>query len=220
MIGLACRFYQSSSAEMSGAAPPPQNEQKPSYRSPYGAARVYRCWVTRNYREAYGMFAINPILLNHENPRRGETFVTRKITRAVAWIEGGLQDDLYLGNLDFVRDWGNSREFVEAMWLRLQDDEPRDYVVATATAYSVREFVQFAFDHAELDWERHVRFDNGCLRPNGVDALIRDAFLARRTLGWVPVVQTPELARIMVDADILTLKTEVAPWMHRTWAHG
>lgn len=221
MIGLQCRFYQASSSEMFGAAPPPQNEHTPFYpRSPYGAAKVYSYWVTRNYREAYGMFAVNGILFNHESPRRGETFVTRKITRAVARIKAGLQNDLYLGNLDAVRDWGYSPEFVEAMWLMLQDDEPRDYVVATGSAYAVRDFVQFAFDHAELDWEKYVRFDDRYLRPTEVDALIGDATLARQTLGWVPQVQTPELARIMVDADIQALETEGAPWVHRAWAHG
>jgi len=221
MIGLDCRFYQASSSEMFGAAPPPQNEQTPFYpRSPYGAAKVYSYWVTRNYREAYGMFAVNGILFNHESPRRGETFVTRKISRAVARIKAGLQDDLYLGNLDAVRDWGYSPEFVEAMWLMLQDDEPRDYVVATGIAYSVRDFVEFAFDHADLDWEKYVRFDDRYLRPTEVDALIGDPSLARQTLGWVPRVQTPELARIMVDADIQALETEGIPWVHRAWAHG
>lgn len=221
MIGLQCRFYQASSSEMFGAAPPPQNERTPFYpRSPYGAAKVYSYWVTRNYREAYGMFAVNGILFNHESPRRGETFVTRKITRAVARIKAGLQDDLFLGNLDAVRDWGYSPEFVEAMWLMLQDDEPRDYVVATGSAYSVRDFVQFAFDHAGLDWEKYVRFDDRYLRPTEVDALIGDASLAREALGWVPRVHTPELARIMVDADVKALETEGAPWVHRAWAHG
>src|SRR5688500_6158041 len=154
------KIYQASSSEMFGAAPPPQNEQTPFYpRSPYGAAKVYSYWVTRNYREAYGMFAVNGILFNHESPRRGETFVTRKITRAVARIRAGIQDDLYLGNLEAVRDWGYSPEFVEAMWLMLQHDEPRDYVVATGSAYSVRDFVQFAFEHADLDWQKYVRFD-------------------------------------------------------------
>ncbi|WP_076260289.1 GDP-mannose 4,6-dehydratase [Intrasporangium flavum] len=221
MIGLQCRFYQASSSEMFGAAPPPQNEETPFYpRSPYGAAKVYSYWVTRNYREAYGMFAVNGILFNHESPRRGETFVTRKITRAVARIKAGLQDDLYLGNLDAVRDWGYSPEFVEAMWLMLQHDEPRDYVVATGSAYSVRDFVQFAFEHADLDWEKYVRFDERYLRPTEVDALIGDASVAERTLGWVPKVHTPDLARIMVDADIESLQSEGSPWVHRAWAHG
>lgn len=220
MIGLQCRFYQASSSEMFGAAPPPQNEQTPFYpRSPYGAAKVYSYWVTRNYREAYGMFAVNGILFNHESPRRGETFVTRKITRAVARIRAGIQDDLYLGNLDAVRDWGYSPEFVEAMWLMLQHDEPRDYVVATGSAYSVRDFVQFAFEHADLDWQKYVRFDERYLRPTEVDALIGDASAARENLGWVPQVHTPDLARIMVDADIRALETEGSPWVHQAWVH-
>jgi GDPmannose 4,6-dehydratase len=221
MIGLQCRFYQASSSEMFGAAPPPQNEDTPFYpRSPYGAAKVYSYWVTRNYREAYGMFAVNGILFNHESPRRGETFVTRKITRAVARIKAGQQDELYLGNLDAVRDWGYSPEFVEAMWLMLQHDEPRDYVVATGSAYSVRDFVRFAFEHAELDWQKYVRFDERYLRPTEVDALIGDASVAAETLGWVPKVHTPDLARIMVDADLEALENEGSPWVHRVWAHG
>lgn len=220
MIGLDCRFYQASSSEMFGAASPPQNENTPFYpRSPYGAAKVYSYWVTRNYREAYGMFAVNGILFNHESPRRGETFVTRKITRAVARIRAGLQDELFLGNLDAVRDWGYSPEFVEAMWLMLQHDDPRDYVVATGHAYSVRDFVHFAFDHAGLDWEKYVRFDDRYLRPTEVDALIGDASVAREALGWVPKVHTPELAGIMVNADIKTLESEGSPWVHRAWAN-
>ena len=155
LIGLDCRFYQASSSEMFGATPPPQNEDTPFYpRSPYGAAKLYAYWMTRNYREAYGMFAVNGILFNHESPRRGETFVTRKITRAVARIKAGLQSELYLGNLDAVRDWGFAKEYVEAMWLMLQHDEPIDYVVATNTAYTVRQFVEFTFGHAGLDWQR------------------------------------------------------------------
>jgi GDPmannose 4,6-dehydratase len=202
MVGLDCRFYQASSSEMFGATPPPQHEDTPFWpRSPYGAAKVYSYWMTRNYREAYGMFAVNGILFNHESPRRGETFVTRKITRAVARIEAGLDDCLYLGNLDAVRDWGYAKDYVEAMWLMLQADEPTDYVVATGTAYTVRDFVQFAFERAGLDWEEHVRFDERYLRPSEVDALIGDASKAEAELGWKPTVLTPELARIMVDAD-------------------
>lgn len=221
MIGLDCRFYQASSSEMFGAARPPQNEETPFYpRSPYGAAKVYSYWVARNYREAYGLFAVNGILFNHESPRRGETFVTRKITRSVARIRAGLESELYLGNLDAVRDWGYAPEFVEAMWMMLQQDDPRDYVVATGSAYSVRDFVQFAFDHAGLDWEKHVRFDERYLRPTEVDALIGDASVAKSVLGWAAEVHTPDLARIMVDADIRALETEGAPWVHRAWAHG
>jgi GDPmannose 4,6-dehydratase len=200
--GLATRFYQASSSEMFGAAPPPQNENTPFHpRSPYGAAKVYAYWIARNYREAYGMFAVNGILFNHESPRRGETFVTHKITRAAAAIAAGRQDFVYLGNLDAVRDWGYAPEYVEAMWRMLQADEPADYVVATGTAYSVRDFVGFAFEHAGLDWERHVRFDERYLRPSEVDALIGDASRAAEVLGWKPRVLAPELARIMVDAD-------------------
>ena len=200
--GLATRFYQASSSEMFGATPPPQNEDTPFHpRSPYGAAKVYAYWIARNYREAYGMYAVNGILFNHESPRRGETFVTHKITRAAAAIAEGRQELLYLGNLDAVRDWGYAPEYVEAMWRMLQADEPTDYVVATGTAYSVRDFVGFAFEHAGLDWERYVRFDDRYLRPSEVDALIGDPSKAAAVLGWKPRVLTPELARIMVDAD-------------------
>ena len=210
MIGLSCRFYQASSSEMFGATPPPQDEDTPFYpRSPYGAAKVYSYWMTRNFREAYDMFAVNGILFNHESPRRGETFVTRKITRAAARIKAGLEDSVYLGNLDAVRDWGYAKEYVEAMWLMLQADEPTDYVVATGTAYSVRDFVQVAFDHAGLDWERHVRFDDRYLRPTEVDALIGDASKAAAVLGWKPRTLTPELARLMVDADYAAALAEV-----------
>jgi GDPmannose 4,6-dehydratase len=205
--GLSTRFYQASSSEMFGAAQPPQNELTPFHpRSPYGAAKVYAYWVARNYREAHGLFAVNGILFNHESPRRGETFVTRKITRAVAAIAAGQEDALYLGNLDAVRDWGYAPEYVEAMWRMLQVDEPDDYVVATGTAYSVRDFVQFAFEHAGLDWERYVRFDERYLRPSEVDALIGDAAKAEATLGWKATVLAPELARIMVDADRAALE--------------
>ncbi|MDT4932641.1 MAG: GDPmannose 4,6-dehydratase [Pseudonocardiales bacterium] len=200
--GLATRFYQASSSEMFGATPPPQDENTPFHpRSPYGAAKLYAYWVARNYREAYGMYAVNGILFNHESPRRGETFVTHKITRAAAAIAAGKQDTLYLGNLDAVRDWGYAPEYVEAMWRMLQADEPTDYVVATGAAHSVRDFVGFAFDHVGLDWEKHVRFDDRYLRPAEVDALIGDASKATALLGWKPRVLAPELARIMVDAD-------------------
>lgn len=209
--GLQTRFYQASSSEMFGAAPPPQAETTPFHpRSPYGAAKVYAYWVTRNYREAYGMFAVNGILFNHESPRRGETFVTRKITRAVARIKAGLQEHLHLGNLDAVRDWGYAPEYVEAMWRMLQADSPEDYVVATGTAYTVRDFVRLAFDHAGLDWERHVRYDPRYERPSEVDALIGDAGRARDRLGWTAQVHTPDLARLMVDADIRLLDDEFA----------
>ncbi len=214
MTGSTARFYQASSSEMFGASPPPQNEDTPFYpRSPYGAAKVYSYWVTKNYRESYGMFATNGILFNHESPRRGETFVTRKITRAVARIKAGVQDTLYLGNLDAIRDWGYAPEFVEAMWLMLQADQPDDFVVATGTQYSVRDFLTFSFEHAGLDWEKHVDFDEAFLRPAEVDALVGDPSKASGATGWKPQVLTPELARIMVDADIAMLDAGGAQWI-------
>jgi GDPmannose 4,6-dehydratase len=161
--------------------------------------------MTRNYREAYGMFAVNGILFNHESPRRGETFVTRKITRAVARIAQGKQNELHLGNLDAVRDWGYAPEYVEAMWRMLQHDEATDYVVATGTSYTVRDFLQFAFGHAGLDWQEHVKFDDRYLRPTEVDSLIGDPSKAAERLGWKPDVLTPELAGIMVDADLAAI---------------
>jgi len=199
---VPARFYQASSSEMFGATPPPQNEETPFYpRSPYGAAKLYSYWMTRNYREAYGLFAVNGILFNHESPRRGETFVTRKITIAAAKIAAGLQNELWLGNLDSRRDWGYAKEYMEAMWLMLQVDEPRDYVVATGTSYSIRDFLQFSFEHVGLEWEKYVRFDERYLRPTEVDDLVGDASLAESVLGWKPKVLTPELAAIMVAAD-------------------
>jgi GDPmannose 4,6-dehydratase len=199
---LPVRFYQASSSEMFGATPPPQDERTLFHpRSPYGAAKVYAYWMTRNYREAYGIFAVNGILFNHESPRRGETFVTRKITMAVARIAAGQQDELYLGNLDARRDWGYAPEYVEGMWRMLQADTPDDYCLATGTSYSVGDFVRVAFEHAGLDWERHVRFDPRYLRPSEVDDLIGDASKAKLELGWEAKVHTPELAALMVDAD-------------------
>lgn len=206
LIGLDCRFYQASTSEMFGASPPPQHEGTPFYpRSPYGAAKVYAYWMVRNYREAYGMFATNGILFNHESPRRGETFVTRKITRGVAQIRAGLTDTLYLGNLDAVRDWGYAPEYVEGMWRMLQADEPDDYVLATGHPYRVRDFLTAAFEHAGLDWQRHVRFDDRYIRPTEVDHLIGDASKAASILGWRARVRVPELARLMVDADVQLL---------------
>ena len=214
MAGVLCRYYQASSSEMFGATPPPQNEETPFYpRSPYGAAKVYAYWVTKNYREGYGMYAVNGILFNHESPRRGETFVTRKITRAVARIQAGVQDSVYLGNLDAVRDWGYAAEYVEGMWRMLQAEEPDDFVLATGGNFTVRDFVVTAFDHAGLDWEKHVRFDERYLRPTEVDALVGDASKAEAKLGWKATVQTDELARIMVDADIEALEHEGRPWI-------
>jgi GDPmannose 4,6-dehydratase len=209
--GIDTRLYQASSSEMFGSAPPPQNERTPFHpRSPYGCAKVFGYWSTVNYREAYDLFAVNGILFNHESPRRGETFVTRKITRAVARIKAGLQDRLYMGNLDAVRDWGYAPEYVEAMWLMLQRDVPDDYVVATGEAGSVRQFLQAAFSTADLDWTEYVRFDPKYERPSEVDALIGDATKAGDLLGWKPQVKWPELARIMVEADIEALDAELA----------
>ncbi|WP_405891482.1 GDP-mannose 4,6-dehydratase [Streptomyces sp. NBC_01527] len=209
--GVETRIYQASSSEMFGSTPPPQNEDTPFHpRSPYGAAKVFAYWTTVNYREAYGMFAVNGILFNHESPRRGETFVTRKITRAVARIKAGLQDRLYLGNLDAVRDWGYAPEYVEAMWRMLQHDEPTDYVVATGVPATVRQFMETAFAHADLDWNEYVRYDPKYERPSEVDALIGDASKARKTLGWRPGTLVEELARIMVDADVRQVEDQLA----------
>ncbi|MDP9431465.1 MAG: GDP-mannose 4,6-dehydratase, partial [Actinomycetota bacterium] len=214
--GIETRFYQASSSEMFGATPPPQSELTPFWpRSPYGAAKVYGYWITRNYREAYGLFAVNGILFNHESPRRGETFVTRKITRAVARIAAGLQQHLYLGNLDAVRDWGYAPEYVEAMWRMLQHSESMDYVVATGQAATVREFAQVSFARAGLDWEKYVRIDERYNRPSEVDALIGDATRARVHLGWQPEVTWSPLAKIMVDADIKLLDDQLSGRMVR-----
>jgi GDPmannose 4,6-dehydratase len=209
--GIEARIYQASSSEMFGAAPPPQNERTPFHpRSPYGCAKVFAYWATVNYREAYGMYAVNGILFNHESPRRGETFVTRKITRAIARIQAGLQDRLYLGNLDAVRDWGYAPEYVDAMWRMLQRDDPEDYVVATGEAATVRQFLEVAFDHAGLDWAEHVRYDPKYERPSEVDALIGDASKAHELLDWKAQVKVAELARIMVDADIRQVADQLA----------
>jgi GDPmannose 4,6-dehydratase len=208
--GKDMKFYQASSSEMFGATPPPQNENSPFYpRSPYGAAKVYSYWITKNYREAYGMYAVNGILFNHESPRRGETFVTRKITRAVANIKAGRQNEVYLGNLDARRDWGYAPEYVIAMWKMLQQDEPEDFVVGTGTDFSVKDFVEIAFDHAGLNWENHVRFDEKYLRPTEVDSLIGDATLAKNKLKWEAKVMPDQLARIMVDHDLKQLDKHV-----------
>ncbi|OZC68130.1 GDP-mannose 4,6-dehydratase [Rhodococcus sp. 06-418-5] len=214
LAGVKCRFYQASSSEMFGASPPPQNEDTLFYpRSPYGAAKVYSYWVTRNYREAYGLFAVNGILFNHESPRRGETFVTRKITRAVARIKAGVESHLYMGNLDAIRDWGYAPEYVEGMWRMLQADRPQDYVLATGGSYTVKDFLTVAFEHAGLDWRQYVEFDDRYLRPTEVDALVGDASKAEEELGWKASVHAPELARIMVDADCEALAHEGQPWI-------
>ncbi|MGW5638166.1 GDP-mannose 4,6-dehydratase [Streptomyces sp. NPDC003832] len=204
--GVDARVYQASSSEMFGSAPPPQSERtalRP--RSPYACAKAMAYFATVNYREAYGMFAANGILFNHESPRRGDAFVTRKITRAVARIRAGLQDTLFLGNLEAVRDWGYAPEYVEAMWRMLQLDHPDDFVVATGQAGTVRDFLDAAFGHAGLHWPDHVRHDPRLERPAEVQALIGDASKAREVLDWAPKVLLPDLARIMVDADVQAL---------------
>jgi GDPmannose 4,6-dehydratase len=209
--GVKTRFYQASSSEMFGAAPPPQAETTPFHpRSPYAVAKVAAYWAAVNYREAYGMFASNGILFNHESERRGETFVTRKITRAVARIKHGLQDKLYLGNLDARRDWGYAPDYVDAMWRMLQVDEPDDFVVATGEAHTVREFLEQAFRHAGLEWEPHVEIDPRYFRPSEVDALLGDASKARDTLGWEPRVGFGELVQLMVEADMVALEDQLA----------
>ena len=208
------KFYQASSSEMFGATPPPQSEVTPFYpRSPYGAAKVYAYWITKNYREAYGMFACNGILFNHESPRRGETFVTRKITRAVARIKAGVETEVYLGNLDSVRDWGHAAEYVEGMWLMLQADKADDYVLATGTSTTVKEFVEYSFEAADLDWKEFVKFDERYLRPTEVDALIGDASKATAQLGWSYKTEPRQLAERMVTADIEMLKNSGSHWI-------
>ncbi|MEE2814881.1 MAG: GDP-mannose 4,6-dehydratase [Actinomycetota bacterium] len=214
LSGIKTRFYQASSSELYGATPPPQDENTPFYpRSPYAAAKLYSYWITKNYREAYGLFAVNGILFNHESPRRGETFVTRKITRAVARIQAGLQNDLYLGNLESIRDWGYAPEYVEGMWRMLQVDEPTDYVLATGRGYTIKDFLEASFGHVDLDWREHVKFDERYLRPTEVDALIGDSSKAQERLGWTPTVDALALARIMVDADVEALTCEGRPWI-------
>ena len=201
------RFYQASSSEMFGAANPPQNESTEFYpRSPYGVAKVYAHWITKNYREAYGLFATSGILFNHESPRRGETFVTRKITRAVARIAKGQQKELFLGNLDARRDWGYAPEYVVAMWQMLQADAPDDYVIGTGTDLSVKDFVRLSFEHADLDWEKYVRFDERYIRPTEVDTLVADSSKAAKALNWKASVGPEQLAAIMVDHDIATIE--------------
>jgi GDPmannose 4,6-dehydratase len=205
---IPARFYQASSSEMYGdVAEVPQRETTPFRpRSPYAAAKLYAHWVTVNYRQAHGIFACNGILFNHESPRRGETFVTRKITRAVAAIKAGRQDVLHLGNLDARRDWGFAPDYVRAMWLMLQQAAPDDYVVATGEAHSVREFLDAAFSHVGLDWQQYVRVDPRYYRPTEVDLLLGDASKAQRLLGWTPSVSFKELVQLMVDADVRALQ--------------
>jgi GDPmannose 4,6-dehydratase len=219
--GVKPRFYQASSSEMFGAAPPPQNEETPFHpRSPYGVAKVASYWATVNYREAYDLFAVNGILFNHESPRRGETFVTRKITRAVARIAAGLQEKLFLGNLDAQRDWGYAKEYVEAMWRMLQEDEPEDYVIATGETHSVREAVEIAFARAGLDADEHVEIDPKYYRPSEVDVLLGDATRAKERLGWEPKVRFKELVELMVDADVAALEDQLAGKVTRSSHEG
>jgi GDPmannose 4,6-dehydratase len=205
-IRLVCpesKFYQASSSEMFGASPPPQSEDTPFYpRSPYGVAKVYSYWLTKNYREAYGLFAANGVLFNHESPRRGETFVTRKITQAAARISLGEQDKLYLGNLESIRDWGYAPEYVEAMWLMLQLEKPTDLVVATGQATSVREFLEYSFESVGLDWREYVEIDPRYFRPTEVDSLIGDYSKTNKLTGWAPSISIQELAKIMTFSDL------------------
>jgi GDPmannose 4,6-dehydratase len=210
LTGVKCRFYQASSSEMFGSAPPPQSETTVFHpRSPYACAKVFGHNITVNYRESYGIHASSGILFNHESPRRGETFVTRKITRAVARIKFGVQEKLYLGNLDARRDWGYAPDYVRAMWLMLQEENPDDYVIGTGEAHTVREFVDLAFATADLDWREYVEVDPHYFRPAEVDYLCADASKARRILGWEPTVTFKELVRIMIEADIKELEARI-----------
>jgi GDPmannose 4,6-dehydratase len=208
--GLKCRFYQASTSELFGSTPPPQNEDsmfRP--RSPYASAKLMAYWSTVNYREAYGVHATNGILFNHESPRRGETFVTRKITRAAAKIATGSREKLYLGNLDAVRDWGYAKEYVESMWLMLQQKNPGDYVVATGIGATVRDFAQAAFEHVGLNYKDHVELDERYVRPTEVDALIGDPSKVEKVLGWRAKTDWKTLAKLMVDADLVNAKSKL-----------
>ena len=207
--GVNTKFYQASTSELFGSTPPPQNEEsifRP--QSPYGAAKLMAYWCTVNYRDGYGLHATNGILFNHESPRRGETFVTRKITRAVARIASGSKEKLYLGNLDAIRDWGYAKEYVESMWLMMQQDKPGDYVVATGVGATIRDFANAAFSHVGLKWEDHVEVDKKYLRPTEVDALIGDPYKAEQKLGWKAKTHWKALAELMVDADIAILQSK------------
>jgi GDPmannose 4,6-dehydratase len=210
--GVKSRFVHAASSEMFGSSPPPQSESTPFHpRSPYAIAKLAAYWSTVNFREAYGLYAVNGIFFNHESPRRGETFVTRKISRAVARIKAGLQERLYLGNLDAKRDWGYAPDYVEALWMMMQRDEPEDLVIATGESHTVREFLELAFEHAELgDPEPYVEIDPRYFRPTEVDSLLGDSSRAREALGWKPTVTFEELVRIMVDADRAELEAQMA----------
>ncbi|MBS3903232.1 MAG: GDP-mannose 4,6-dehydratase [Anaplasmataceae bacterium] len=207
-MGKKIKFYQASSSEMFGASPPPQNEETPFYpRSPYAAAKAFGFHITKNYREAYGIFAVNGILFNHESPRRGETFVTKKIARAVARIAHGLENKIYLGNLDARRDWGYAPEYMEAAWMMLQHSEPDDYVVGTGESHSVRDFVKSAFSHIGIaDWEKHIEIDPRYFRPTEVENLVADYSKSKQKLGWKPDVKFDKLVKIMIDAEVSKIK--------------
>lgn len=207
-VGKKIKFYQASSSEMFGATPPPQNENSPFYpRSPYGSAKAFSFYTVKNYREAYDIFAVNGILFNHESERRGETFVTRKITKGIAKIKSGLENKIYLGNLDAKRDWGYAPEYVEAMWLMLQQDKPDDYVIGTGESHSVEEFVKLAFEYAGLgNWKNYVEIDPRYYRPTEVEDLIADTKKAKEKLGWEAKTKFKDLVKIMVDADLAKIK--------------
>jgi GDPmannose 4,6-dehydratase len=214
MVNPNIKFYQASSSEMFGATPPPQSETTPFYpRSPYGAAKVYAYWMTRNYREAYGLFACNGILFNHESPRRGGTFVTKKITSAVARISRGSQEKLVLGNLNAVRDWGYAPEFVLGMWKMMQLDSPVDMVLGTGSSMSVEQFVKTCFEHVGLDWNNHVEVNSRYFRPTEVDSLIADTRTAESLIGWRPKVVQHELAKLMMDADLSSISSGEPNWI-------
>jgi GDPmannose 4,6-dehydratase len=209
--GIETKFYQASSSELYGSTPPPQNENTPFHpRSPYGAAKIFSYWATVNYREAYGMHTSNGILFNHESPRRGETFVTRKITRAVARIAAGIDKQVFLGNLNAVRDWGYAKEYVEAMWLMLQQPQGDDFVIATGESATIKQFAEAAFARVNLDWSKYVKIDNAYLRPSEVDSLVGDASKAERVLNWKPKTKWKQLAEIMVDADMKFLEDKLS----------
>jgi len=209
--GIQTKFYQASSSEIFGSTPPPQNETTPFHpRSPYGVSKLFSYWATVNYREAYGIHTSNGILFNHESPRRGETFVTRKITRAVARIKAGIDKNVYLGNLDSRRDWGYAKEYVEAMWLMLQQPSGDDFVIATGESATVKEFAEVAFNKAGLDWQKYVKIDERYLRPAEVDSLIGDSSKAKKLLNWVPKTNWKQLAELMVEADIKLLEDKLS----------
>ena len=209
--GIETKFYQASSSELYGSTPPPQNEQTPFHpRSPYGVAKIFSYWATVNYRESYGLHASNGILFNHESPRRGETFVTKKISKAVARIAAGIDKELYLGNLDAVRDWGYAKEYVDAMWLMLQQSQGDDYVIATGESATVRDFANVAFTRANLDYEKYIKIDKRYLRPAEVDALIGDASKAKKKLNWEAKTKWKALAELMVDADVQLLDDKLS----------